>query len=161
MNTFSKRQMKKIPDRVFSKFETLAKRVLHDLKAKGHIIPIQQADGSIKFEKFLVTKNKDGLYSVSGSNIVYRENLNLPQSAALIANDLALGRIQDTKIIELDRDYGFKLFEEQLYQQASKRKKITLDQSIFYETRCSIAKTQKDALKTRILRSFKKLIDIT
>lgn len=153
--------MKKIPDRVFSKFETLAKRVLYDLKAKGHIIPVQQSDGSIKFEKFLVTKNKHGLYSVSGSNIVYQENLNLPQSAALIANDLALGRIQDTKIIELDRDYGFKLFEEQLYQQAGKRKQNTLDQSIFYETRCSIAKTQKDALKNRILRSFKKLIDIT
>jgi len=161
MNTFSKRQMKKIPDRIFSKFESVAKRVLDDLKSKGHVIPVQQADGSVKFEKFLVTKNKDGLYSVSGSNIVYRENLNLPQSAALIANDLALGRIQDTKIIELDRDYGFKLFEEQLYQQASKRKKNTMDQCIFYETRCSIAKTQKDALKNRILRSFKKLIDIT
>jgi hypothetical protein len=153
--------MKKIPDRIFSKFESVAKRVLDDLKSKGHVIPVQQADGSVKFEKFLVTKNKDGLYSVSGSNIVYRENLNLPQSAALIANDLALGRIQDTKIIELDRDYGFKLFEEQLYQQASKRKKNTMDQCIFYETRCSIAKTQKDALKNRILRSFKKLIDIT
>jgi hypothetical protein len=153
--------MKKIPDRIYTKFESLAKRVLDDLKAKGHVIPVQQPNGSVKFDKFLVTKNSEGLYSVTGSSIIYQVNLNLPQSAALIANDLALGRIQDTKIIELDRDYGFKLFEEELYQQASKRKKNTLDQSIFYETRRQIAKTQKDALKNRILRSFKKLIDIT
>jgi hypothetical protein len=153
--------MKKIPDNVYTEFESIAKRVIGNLKNRGHIVPSQQSDGSIKFEKFTVFRNKDGLYSVTGTSIVYQETLNLPQSAALIANDLALGKIQDTKIIELDRDYGFKLFEEQLYQQASKRKKNTLDQVIFYETRSQQARAQKDALKNRILKSFKKLIDIT
>jgi hypothetical protein len=153
--------MKKIPDRVYTKFEKVAKHVIGNLKKQGHVIPLQQSDGSIKFEKFTVFKNIQGLYSVVGADIIYQESLNLPQSAALIANDLALGKIQDTAIIELDRNYGFKLFEEQLYQQASKRKKNTLDQIIFYETRAEHAKSQKDALKNRILKSFKKLIDIT
>lgn len=153
--------MKKIPDRIYTKFEKVAKHVISNLKKQGHVIPSQQSDGSIKFEKFTVFKNTQGLYSVVAASIIYQERLNLPQSAAIIANDLALGKIQDTVIIQLDQNYGFKLFEEQLYQQASKRKKNSLDQIIFYETRAEHARSQKDALKNSILKSFKKLIDIT
>ena len=159
-NIFLKRAMKKIPDRIFNQFEQVAKRVILDLKNKGHIVPVQQSDGSLKFEKFLVTKNKNGLYSVTGKNTVYFDTINLPQTAALIANDLALGKIVDRDIVNLDRDYGFKYFEEQVDQNAKNRKKNSWDQVIFYETRGQTARVQKEALKNRIFKSFKKLTNI-
>ncbi len=152
--------MRKIPNSVFNQFQLVAKQVLTDFKTRGHVIPVRQPNGSIQYEKFLVSKNKNGLYSVSSKNIVYYDTINLPQTAAIVANDLALGRIVDNQLITADRDYGFKLFEEELYQQASKRKKNTIDQVIFYDTRRQIARVHKQTIKDRIMRTFKKLTNI-
>jgi hypothetical protein len=152
--------MKQIPNSVFNQFETVAKRVLTNLKTRGHIVPIQHNDGTLHYEKFVVAKNKDGLYTVKSKNIVYYNNINLQQTAAVVANDLALGKFVDNNLLILDRDYGFKLFEEELYQQAAKRKKNNIDQVIFYNTRKQIARSHKEEIKNRILKSFKKLINI-
>lgn len=152
--------MRKIPNSVFNQFEQVARRVLTDLKSRGHVIPVRQPNGSIQYEKFIVSKNANGLYSVSSRHIVYFDNLNLPQTAAIVANDLALGKIVDSMLINVDRDYGFKLFEEEVYTQASKRKKNTLDQVIFYSTRRQNARVQKQELKDRIMKTFKKLTNI-
>lgn len=152
--------MKKIPNNVFNQFELVARRVLSDLKGKGYVVPIHGNNGSINFEKFSVVKNKNDRYTVFSKNVVYYDDLNLPQTAAIIANDLALGRILDDNLVNLDRDYGFKLFEEELYEKAAKRKKNTIDQVIFYDTRKRIARAQKQALKERILKSFRKLTNI-
>lgn len=152
--------MKKIPSDVYNQFELVAKRVLTDLKTKGFVVPIREQNGSLKFENFTVVKNANGLYSVKAGRLTYFEDINLPQTAAIIANDLAVGRILDSNIVNLDRDYGFKLFEEEIFRRASKRKKNTLDQTVFYDTRKQIAKAQKQAIKDRIMRSFKKLTNI-
>ena len=152
--------MKKIPSNVYNQFQLVAKQVLTDLKSKGHVVPVQEPNGNLKFEKFAVVKNSNGLYSVQSRNITYFENLNLPQTAAIIANNLALGKFVDTTLVNLDRDYGFKLFEEEVYRRAARRQKNDIDQIVFYNTRRQIAKVQKQAIKDRIMKSFKKLIAI-
>lgn len=152
--------MKKIPSNVYNQFQLVAKQVLNDLKKRGHIIPIPGPNGSLKFEKFTVLKNSKGMYTVRGEKIVYFEDINLPQTAAIIANDLALGKILDSNILKLDRDYGYRLFEEELYQKATARPKNSLDQFIMYDTRKRIAKARKQDIKDRITSSFRKLISI-
>lgn len=152
--------MKKIPKNIFNKIEVVAKNVMTDLKNRGYVVPVEQDDGSIKFNDFTVRKN-NGFYSVVGkNNKVVVEGINLPQTAALLANDLALGRILDIEIIRVDQDYGYRSFDETVYTNAARRKKNNLDQVIFYETRSEIAKVQKNELKNRILNSFKKLTSI-
>jgi hypothetical protein len=152
--------MKKIPEKVLLKFEALAKDVFSDLKKKGHIVPIQDATGSIQFEDFIV-KKQNNFYSIVGKNKnSIAENINLPQTAALLAHDLALGKILDPSIIAIDREYGYRLFDEEVYSSAANRKKNNLDQVIFYRTRSEIARVQKTRLKSRILDSFRKLTSI-
>jgi hypothetical protein len=153
--------MKKIPNKLFQKVESLAKSVLTDFQRRGYVIPVEQSDGRIKIGAYIVGKNSNGFYSVTDSrNNVYADNLNLKQTAALIANDLALGKILDTAIIDIDKTYGYKLFDEQVYENAAKRKKNTLDQDVFYETRCKIARSQKEHAKQQIFNSFRKLTSI-
>jgi hypothetical protein len=152
--------MKKFPPNVFNQIEIVAKHVIGNLKRRGHVLPTQQKDGSFKYENFVVKKGRTGFYSISCRNIVYVDNINLPQTAAVVANGLALGNIINNDIIKLDRDYGYRLFDEELYAAAIKRKKITLDQEALYETRSYIAKIQKDAIKEKILKSFKKLVSV-
>jgi hypothetical protein len=119
--------MKKIPNKLFQKVESLAKTVISDFQRRGYVIPIEQKNGTIKFNSYVVGKNSNGFYRVSDTrNNMYPDNLNLVQTAALIANDLALGKILDTAIINIDKTYGYKLFDEQVYETAAKRKKNTL-----------------------------------
>ncbi len=152
--------MKKIPSNVYNQFQLVAKQVLTDLKRKGYVVPVPGPNGSLKFEKFTVIKNSNGLYTVSGKGITYFEDINLPQTAAIVANNLALGKILDNSIVKLDRDYGYRLFEEELYQKAVNRPKNTLDQFIMYDTRKKIARAKKQAIKDSIMLSFKKLTNI-
>jgi hypothetical protein len=153
--------MKKIPTKLFQKVEDLAKSVLTDFHRRGYVIPVEQSDGRIKIGAYIVGKNSNGFYSVTDSrNNVYADNLNLKQTAALIANDLALGKILDTAIIDIDKTYGYRLFDQQVYENAAKRKKNTLDQDVFYETRCNIARVQKEQAKQQIFNLFRKLTSI-
>jgi hypothetical protein len=151
--------MKKSTNDVFLKFEIVAKTVIDDLRSRGFIVPIEQNNGSLKFDNILVEKSPDSTYRVrhADNNFFYVENLNLPQTAVLIANDIALGKIIDNKLIDMDAEYGYKLFDQEVYLSAAKRKKNTLDQEIFYQTRLEISKVKKQEIKSRILRAFKKL----
>jgi hypothetical protein len=151
--------MKKSTNDVFLKFEAVAKTVIDDLRSKGFIVPIEQEDGSLKFDNIIVEKTPRGTYSVrhDRNNFAYVEDLNLPQTAVLVANDLALGKIIDNRLIALDAEYGYKLFDQEVYLNAAKRKKNTLDQIIFYQTRSEISKVKKQEIKNLILRAFKKL----
>jgi hypothetical protein len=135
--------------------------VLTDFHRRGYVIPVEQGDGRIRIGAYIVGKNSNGFYSVTDSrNNVYADNLNLKQTAALIANDLALGKILDKAIIDTDRTYGYRLFDQQVYENAAKRKKNTLDQDVFYETRRNIARVQKEHAKQQIFNSFRKLTSI-
>lgn len=152
--------MKKLPNNIFRQVEIVAKTVLSDLKKKGHVVPVEQEDGSLKFDDFVVRKDGQHYIILDKKNKVVVDNLNLPQTAALLASGLALGKILDTDIIKLDQEYGFKKFDEEVYYTAAKRKKNNLDQVIYYETRYQTAKLKRVAVKNRILESFRKLTSI-
>lgn len=150
--------MKKIPNNIFNKVESVAKTVLADFKNKGYVIPTQDTDGSIRFEHIVVRKETTGFYSVvDDKNRVYADHINLQQTAALIANDVALGKIVDNKLLELDRNYGYKVFDEELFRRNYKRKKNTIDQQIYYKTRMDDAASKAKYIKSSINQSFLKL----
>ena len=102
-------------DQVYNKFKTVAKTVKEELKRKGMIIPVKNPNGSITLDSYTIIKLKNGFYEIRdrhGETVV--GNINLPQSAALMANGLALGKWLDEKIYNLDREYGYKSFERDL-----------------------------------------------
>lgn len=150
--------MKKIPNTVFNQVETVAKTVLKNFKNKGYVIPTKEDDGTVRFDNFVVKKETTGFYSVVDvNNKIYATNINLPQTAALIANDIALGRIVDNKLLELDRDYGFKIFDRDLFKRNLQRKKNNVDQMIYYKTMMDQAASKAKYIKSSIDQSFLKL----
>ena len=98
---------------LFEKFEKLAHAVKQEFKSKGIMIPSRRKDGSIQIGNYFISK-KDVFYFIKNSRgIIVTGPLNLAQTAVVVANDLALGRWPDAKLIDTDRWYGFKEFEEQ------------------------------------------------
>jgi hypothetical protein len=153
--------MKKIPNHVANKMATVAKTVISDLKSKGYIVPIKHADGNIQYDRFIVVKMKNGCYQVKNKlGKVYADQLNLPQTAVVIAHNLALGNLPSDVLIILDRNYGYRSFDEELYRTAVIRNSNDLDKQIFYQTQYEIAHERKNRFKSQIMKSFRKLTAI-
>lgn len=153
--------MKKLPADIYSKVERIAQVVYADFKNKGLVVPTRDSDGSVRFDRYTVKKQPTGFYSVEDiTGYTYATDINLPQTAAVIANDLALGRILDNRLLDLDRNYGYKIFDRDLFKRNYQKKKITADQLIYYKTRMEDAGRRAEYFKSIINRSFNKLSNI-
>lgn len=148
-----------LSDRLFEKVKNVAKSVKEELRLKGIVLPHQEPDGTYSFDGICVKKDSTGFYKItdkSGKLIV--NNINLPQTAALIANGLALGKLLDTSLLNTDANYGYKLFDYDVYKHAAERnRKKDVDKFIYYDTRCKIANAQRKQYKETILKQFEKL----
>ena len=148
---------------LFEKFSKLANAVKQDFKKKGIVIPSQRRDGSIQIGIFSIKKKDSAYYIKDKNDNTVVGPLNLAQTAVVVANDLALGRWPDQKILDSDRWYGYKAFAEQsaLYIASSARKKQDTDRADFSLYKASIAASEKQTYKKTIDSRFDKLCKLT
>ena len=151
--------MKKIPEFVYNKFAVLSDEIKKEFRRKGFVIPTTNDDGSIRLGVFNVVKTNSGFYQIQdikGKLVI--DNINLPQTAVILANDMALGRIMNSDLIKKDQMYGYAFFEEQLHKKsAEKYRANNIDQSVLRTTKQLISKGKKDYFKNEIVRHFEKL----
>lgn len=151
--------MKTIPEDLYNKIVKVSKQVHNELRLKGIVVPVRNRDGSIRIGAYTVVKTDTDFYEILDHNrepVV--EHINLPQTAAMLANNLALGKFIDKTLLETDQYYGYALFEEQLYQRALERsRKKSLEYFELTSNKRTIAKTKKEIYKKDIVRSFEKL----
>jgi hypothetical protein len=146
--------MNDISKEIWDKIFTISVKVKNNLKNKGFVIPIQEDDGSIRIGFYFI-KKENNFYSIyNTSNNIVVDNINLPQSAILIANSLALGKFMDKNILELDRNYGYSLFEEQLKNRSKKKNIETLE---IRKMKSDIATVKKQRCLGKINEQFNKL----
>lgn len=147
-------------NQVFKRVEKLANEVKQDLRKKGLVVPRDNGDGTVTVDRYTIVKERTGFYSILDyHNEAIVEHINMAQAAAVIANNLALGRWIDQDVLNHDREYGYKSFEEELTKkQAEKslRNADTARAEVMY-AKASIAKTKKLSARRYILNSFEKL----
>jgi hypothetical protein len=151
--------MKPITDDLYKKIVKVSAEVKKDFRRRGLVIPVENKNGSISLDNFTIAKDNDGFYVIinrRGDEIV--SNINLPQTAAVLANGLALGHFLDDKLLRADREYGYALFDETLHERAVKRSKNkSLDYFDLMLSKCMIARAKKEQYKGEIVKSFEKL----
>lgn len=149
----------KIPaNYLIQKIEYLSKKVKADLRKKGVIVPIANPDNSISLGSYRIIKQINGFYAVVdyGNEIVV-DNINLPQTAVLIANGLALGKFLNKQLVEKDKFYGYAAFEEDLTKRAIHKRKFDKDRIDFMTNKYLIARDKKNRYKQAIDKDFEKL----
>jgi hypothetical protein len=112
---------------------------------------------------FSIVKDTTGFYNILDSNqYIVEKNINLPQTAAVLANKLALGLWSDKEILDKDRKYGHCCFDETLYKQRYlKNKKLkNYDQAEIFIEKYQIAKLRKQQIHNEIVQGFEKLLKI-
>lgn len=151
--------MKTIPEQLYTNIVRVSADVKEQLRLRGIIIPVKNINGSISLGLFTVIKNDDGFYSVKDNDDQFVvDNINLPQTAAMIANSLALGYYVDRALVQQDKNYGYALFEELLHKQAVERyRNKKSDSADIAMTKCLISRAKKDLYKKAIVRNFERL----
>jgi hypothetical protein len=142
----------------YKKISQLTLDVKHTLRSKGLIVPVKNQDGTITLDRFTIVKDFDGYAILDYDNEALIQRINLPQTAIIVANKMALGRYRDTELLEIDRQYGYCDFQEKLYRKTMP--KTDLERFSIYMTKYEIAQVKKQQFKQQIARSFEKLIKL-
>lgn len=150
--------MKSTKSQIFSKVQQVANSVKQNLRDKGYIIPVKEKDGSINFEGIHVRKIKNTFYSVyDKTEHPIIENLNLLETAVVLANNAALGRFLDMKIVEADKQYGYHSFKLDVFTARFNNAEKMTDTWVYYETRRNKASENTQKYKQIVYNSFNKL----
>jgi len=141
---------------IYQKMVVISTQVKNNFRKKGLAIPVKNDDGTISIGNYTIKKT-GVFYSIldyAGAQVV--DKINLPQTAILVANNLALGKFLDTAILQKDRQYGYAFFEEALETRLlrSKSKSNLID---VYETKAIKARHKKEFFRKDIERTFEKL----
>jgi len=149
---------------ILQEIDSIKKNVEKELRKKGLVPAKKKSDGTITIGNFLVIKNNDGFYSVKDSNnTIFAERINLPHTAAIFANNLALGQRTNREILDIDRRYGHYAFDEQLCRHFYSKNfhSKNYDKAEILNEKYRAAKLKKNFYKSKILLGFDKLIKIT
>ena len=153
----------KNPTELYKKIEQLNLEVRQNLERKGLVVPIHKSDGTIKIGFYYVKKLPSGFYYINDvTNRTIVEGINLPQTAILIANKLALGKWLDKDLVIQDKKYGFAMFEELLHKTVAKKylKQQNYEKADLMEIKASVAIAKRKKYKQRIISDFEKLISV-
>jgi hypothetical protein len=143
---------------LFIKVEKIAKTVIDSLKKKGYVVPSLLSNNRVNFDGFIVGRDREGYYYITNPRKdLLIDKINLPQTAAVIANNLALGRNNIENLLDQDKYFGFRDFDTLIFKRAMDRNKQDIDQFAYWQTRYNIARQQAKSHKITIVNSFEKL----
>lgn len=151
-------QHHQLPNSLYKKLVAVSNEVKHALTRRGLAIPVENLDGSITIGYNTILKRESFFVIVDYSGDIVVDKINLPHTAILIANELALGKFLDSNLLQLDRKYGYFSFEENLHIQMAK--KIVIkdpDRSDVMAAKSRVESQKKDYYKQQIMNRYEKL----
>lgn len=155
--------MKPLPENFYQRISKLNQKVKQDLKIKGLIVPKKNKNGTISLGRFTIKKDSAGFYSI----IDYRQEIvadqiNLPQTAALVANKLALGKWLDRDLLAVDSKYGHASFDELIHRRSAKKhlRLKNFERAEVMLAKSDMARYKRDSYKRSIKADFEKLLKV-
>ena len=148
--------MKTISNDIWNKLFYVSTQVRDTLKKRGFVIPIEE-NGVIKIGDYIIKKENNFYNIQDSSKYVIIGNINLPHTAIMLANKLALGKFLDNDLINKDRNFGYAEFEENL-QSKIKSKDVEIQE--VRDMKYKIAKHKKERYFNQINKDFKKLCSL-
>lgn len=150
--------MTQIPEKLYSRLLNLSNNLQKKLYFKGFVIPYTDDNGSVIIGNYKIIKQDKFFLILDFENEVVVDQINLPQTAAILANNMALGKCLDKDILSIDRKYGYAMFEEELHKKiAEKNLKKNIDRADMSFTKAKLSKHIKEQCRVQIVRSFEKL----
>jgi hypothetical protein len=155
--------MTKLSNKIYQKIQNINRDVKEKLRRRGFVSPILQSDGSIVVGQYKIKKNQNNFFDIEDKHqrkIIF--DINLPESAILIANDLALTNFLNPVKISIDKQYGYVLFDITRYNHNIKTllKKQNYEKLDLMIAKKSSAVYKANQIKTLIESDYKKLLQL-
>lgn len=144
---------------VFNKLKVINFKVKEQLRKKGLIPPVKNLDGSIQIGDLRIVKKEHLFYIVDRYNNILAQNINLAQSAILIANNFGIKKSNTSTLLEKDYRYGHYAFDELNLKIIIQKTKDQNKKEILQEKLITTS-LQKKKYRQEILEGFSKLIKI-
>ena len=155
--------MTKILNKIYQKIQNINRDVKEKLRRRGFISPIRQSDGSIVVGQYIIKRNQNSFFNIldKDQNILF-VNINLAESAILIANELALTNCLHSSKLSIDQQYGYVMFDIKRYDHNIKSllKKQNYERLDLMVAKKSSAIFKAKKLKTIIETDYKKLLQL-
>ena len=152
--------MKNIDKRIYEKLEILSTKIETQLKKQGILVPFQQEDGTVYVGNYSIVKEGPYFTILNRHQEQIVDKINLPQTAAILANNLALGKILDVNLLNLDRNYGYASFEESLNKMQANQVIKNFDKFQMFVIKSHNKRLKKEQCKQEIEKQFKKLLQM-
>lgn len=151
-------QHHQLPNNLYKKLVAVSNEVKHALTKQGLAIPTENLDGSITIGYNTISKRSGFFVILDYSGDVLIDKINLPHTAILLANELALGKFLDSTLLQLDRKYGYFAFEESLHTHLAERLQISdPDRSDVMSAKSRVELQKKEYYKRQIMNRYEKL----
>lgn len=149
-------------NKIYENIANLAKNTRDSFKNRGIALPTSDEQGNVKIGKFLITRTNDGQYKITDHlGQTFYKNINLPQTAVIVANALATEQRVDDKVLRHDQTYGTKMFDDLNYTRLSKiyLKQQKFRQSVDMSIQSDYAADQANRARDAVMKTYKKLFE--
>ena len=147
-------------DPYYKKIANLSSEVKSKLFRKGLVVPKRNNDNTVSVGSYTIKRDENSHYSiVDTQNDVLANNINLAHTAVVLANELALGKGINQKLLAKDQIYGGTLFEDEMYKQRiSKIKDPELRETLLIKQENN--KEKQEMYRYEIEQSYQNLMRI-
>lgn len=155
--------MTKLSNKIYQKIQHINRDVKDNLRRKGFIYPVKKSDGTVVVGNYLIKKNSNNFFDIFDKNqTIILQDINLAESAILIANELALTNCVNSVKINVDRQYGYTMFDIKRYDHSIKSlfKKQNFDRLDLMIAKKSSAMFKAKRLKSIIQSDYEKLLQL-
>jgi hypothetical protein len=149
----------KISTETYNQLIDLVLKTKKDFKSRGVAIPTLSENGSVKIGRYTVGRNSTGYFILDNYKEVVFSSINLPQTALIIANSLALNQVVSRHILEQDARCGDIEFDELNFNRltASLIRKKDTERYESLSIKHNAAQEKAEKARRDILRLFGKL----
>lgn len=149
-------------NQIYEDIVKLTKNTRDSFKNRGIAIPTSDEQGNVKIGKFLIKRSNSGQFQIIDHlGQTFYKNINLPQTAILVANCLATEQRVDDRVLRHDQKYGTKMFDDLNYTRLSKiyLKQRKFSQSLNMSIQSDYAADQANRARDAVIKTYEKLFE--
>lgn len=153
----------KVNNQIYEDIVKLTKNTRDNFKSRGIAIPTSDNKGNVKIGKFVIKRANNGQFTIIDHlGQTFYKNINLPQTAILVANCLATEQRVNDQVLKHDQRYGTKMFDDLNYTRLSKiyLKQRKFSQSVNMSIQSDYAADQANRARDAVVKTYKKLFEL-
>lgn len=98
-------------DRLYDQLLEVTEKAKEYFRSNGFVIPTQEDNDRVRIGRYTIERSEEGFAIFDQDRNLAHDVVNLPETAILVANAMALGKPPNHNVMLYDQRYGFSHFD--------------------------------------------------